>query len=439
MPRRSLRIAWLGAGPGVRETGGVPGVATDLLQGLARRGHRIDCLFPSSGHPLPERLNGEQNLTFVWGTAQQRWDRWYSRTRIGAFVSGMLVRALASVRLRREVARRHAREPYDVIYQFSNIESLAVPARLRGAVPLVIHPETHIMGELRFLIAERELARRCQSERTLAIAAAVMAVRALVQRARIRRADLLVCISAVFRDHLVADYGFPLERTVVIPNPVRMERFPERPRGLGEQAAVLVLGRVSARKGVEDVVAVAHALRERGVPARVRVAGGPSMWSDYTALLEQLPADTAEFVGRIDPQEIPAELARTDVLLQASKYEPFGLTVAEALASGVPVVATSEVGASEGVERSVMSVLAPGDVRGMADAVEGAIERLRLDPEGTRALARAEALRLFSSEVVCDRICDVLEQLVAGDVSARGGGRPYEAPQNAQGSAAASR
>ena len=184
MPGRSLRIAWLGAGPGVRESGGVPGVATDLLQGLARRGHRVDCFLPGRARELPERVRGEQNITFVWGTVGPHSRRWYNRTRITAFASGLLVRGAASVRLRRELLRGHRREPYDVIYQFSNIESLAVPARLRRAIPLVIHPETHIMGELRFLISERRLALRCQPTYTLALAALVMSVRAVIQRLR---------------------------------------------------------------------------------------------------------------------------------------------------------------------------------------------------------------------------------------------------------------
>jgi glycosyltransferase involved in cell wall biosynthesis len=417
VPGRSLRIAWLGAGPGVRESGGVPGVATDLLQGLARRGHRIDCLLPGRARELPERLAGEDNLTFIWGTAGRHGRRWYSRTRITAFTSGLLVRGLASVRLRQQVAARHRQDPYDVIYQFSNIESLAVPRRLRRSIPLVIHPETHIMGELRFLISERRLARECQPTYTLVLAALVMSARSVIQRMRVRHADLLVCISNVFRDHLVADYGFPLERTVVIPNPVRLERFTKSHSELGEPPTVLVLGRVSVRKGIEHVVAVAHMLLERGVDARLRVVGGPSMWSDYTKLLEELPTANSEYVGRIPPAEIPAELTRSDVLLAASKYEPFGLTVAEALAAGVPVVATSEVGAIEGVDASALATVAPGDVSGMASAIAEMIERLRAGPREIRSAARAEAARLFASERVCAQISDALETLVG----ARGG------------------
>lgn len=413
MPARSLRIAWLGAGPTARETGGVPGVATDLLHGLAGRGHRIDCFFPGTGHPMPARLDGVENLTFIWGTSEWRWNRWYSRTKIGVFVSGLYSRAVASLRLRRTVLERHRQEPYDVIYQFSNIESLSVPARMLEEVPLVIHPETHIAGELRFLFSERRLSLRCQPAHILAVAASTMAVRALIQRVRIKQASLLICISAVFRDHLIHDYGFPREHTVVIPNPVRLERFvEEEAHAPGSPATVLVLGRIAVRKGVEDVIALAGTLLERGADVRIRVVGGPSLWSDYTKLLEDLPGENSEYAGQVPPAEVPAELERSDILLQASKYEPFALTVAEALAAGVPVVATTEVGATEGTSRDVVAAVAPGDVAAMADAIEATLERLREAPGETRALARAEAERLFSPDLICEQISLALQELV---------------------------
>jgi glycosyltransferase involved in cell wall biosynthesis len=414
MSDRSLHIAWLGAGPAARETGGVPGVATELLRGLALRGHRIDCHRPGSGHALPDRLDGVENVTFIWGTSDWRWSSWYNRTRIGAFVSGLLSRGFASVRLRRQVARRHREDPYDVVYQFSNIESLAVPASLAHSVPLVIHPETHIMGELRFMISERRLALRCQPAYTLLIAVAVMSVRSLVQRLSIRRARLLVCISGVFRDHLVRDYGFPLERTVVVPNPVQLGRFDEADltREIGAPPTILVLGRIAVRKGVEDVVAVARTLLERGIDVRILVIGRTSLFSDYTKLLEDLPPENSEFLGAIPPAEVPAMLARSDLLLQASKYEPFGLTVGEALAAGVPVVATTEVGAIEGVDGSVLSAVRPGDVGGMVAAIAAMLDRLRARPGELRTKARAEAERLFAPDLVCEQISAALERVV---------------------------
>ena len=177
---------------------------------------------------------------------------------------------------------------------------------------------------------------------------------------------------------------------------------------------MLALGRVSSRKGIEDVVAVARRLLERDVDVRIRVVGGPSLWSDYTKLLEGLPPENAEYAGSASAGDIPKLLLDSDLLLQASKYEPFGLTVAEALAAGVPVVATSEVGAIEGVDRSVVSEVAPGDVEGMASAIAELLEELRTHPAKMRSKARSEAERLFAPDVVCAQISVALEQLVGG-------------------------
>jgi glycosyltransferase involved in cell wall biosynthesis len=408
---RPLRIAWLGGGPA--ESGGAPGVVTELLDGLSARGYEIDCFLPGAARQIPEHLRERDGLEFVSGTNAWRWDRWYSRSKITSFASGLLSRALGSLRLRREILARHERRPYDLVFQNQTIESLGVPRKLLRSTPLVVRPDTHQAGELRWLIAERRLALRYQPRYVFLLVAAIMSARTLVQAAQIRRASLLICISGVFRDHIVHDYRFPREKTVVIANPVRIERFTSSPRPPAEPPLVLVPGRLSMRKGLEDVVEVARALLRRGVDARLRVVGGPSLWSDYSGLLEQLPGENSEYGGRTPPMEMSSEFERSDVVLVASKYEPFGLTVGEALASGVPVVATSEVGAIEGIDEAVVATVAPGDVEAMATAITQMLDRLSAAPEQLRALARSEAERRFARDVVCEQLSLALERLVA--------------------------
>ena len=182
----------------------------------------------------------------------------------------------------------------------------------------------------------------------------------------------------------------------------------------GEPPLVLVPTRISVRKGIEDVIAVSKLLAERGVSARIRVIGGPSNWSDYTKLLDDLPAENAEYGGRIPPAKMSAELQAADVVLLASKYDPCPMSVLEALASGVPVVATDEVGSIEGVDRAVVTEVPVGDVPAMADAIEQMLERVRDGHTQLRALARAEAERRFARDVVCEQISDALERLVGG-------------------------
>jgi glycosyltransferase involved in cell wall biosynthesis len=433
-----LRIAWLGGGPA--EAGSAPGVVTELLDGLSSRGHEIDCFVPGTPRNIPERLRGRENLTFIGGTTSWRYDRWYSRTRIGSFASGLLARALGSLRLRREIVRRHRQRPYDLVFQNQQIESLGVPASLIGSIPLAVRPDTHQAGELRWLIRERRLAFSSQPARTFFIVAAIMAFRALVQATRIRNVDLLICISSVFRDHVVHDYRFPIEKTTVVTNPLRLERFHSSDRPLADPPLVLVPTRVSVRKGLEDLAPLARLLSERGVDVRLRVIGGPSNWSDYTRLLDDLPPENSEYAGRIPNKEIPRELERADVVLVPSRYEPCGMSVLEALASGVPVIATTEVGAIEAIDRSIAAEVAVGDVEAMADEIAQMLERLRSDPAELRRRARAEAERRFAPDVVCKQISDALEALVersrTGTVRSRPG-PPGHAPTTEPAEAAA--
>jgi glycosyltransferase involved in cell wall biosynthesis len=332
---------------------------------------------------------------------------------VSAFVSSLIARSVASLRLRRELARRHREDPYDVFYQFSNVENLAVPRRLKRSVPRVAHPGQSSADALRFLVKERRLSFQSRSLRAFALAATMLWLRMRVQRRNVRGAQLVVCISEVFREHLIRDYGLVPASTVVVPNPVRLDRFQPSARPLGDPPLILVLGRIATGKGIEDVVALARLLHERELDVRIRIVGGTSVWSNYTKLLEDLPPN-AEYAGWVPASEVPLELAASDVLLQASKYEAFALTVAEALAAGVAVVATSEVGAIERVERSVAAEVRPGDVEGMATAITAMLERLRAEPAETRARARAEAERLFAPSVVCAQVSAALQRLTGG-------------------------
>jgi glycosyltransferase involved in cell wall biosynthesis len=423
--RKRLHIAWLGSAP--IEGGSAGGAGTELLDGLAALGHRIDCFFPSQPREVPARLAKYDNLTINWGTSGWRWDRWYSRTKPGAFVTGLLARAMASLKLQREVLRSHERDPYDLFFQNQSIEALGVPSSVARTVPLVMCPQTEMAAELRCLLAEWRLSLRCQPPYILVLVASVMLFRAIVQRVKIRKVKLLICISSVFRDHMVHDYGFPVSDTVVIQNPINLERFSDvdsSAKQTGEPPIILVPTRIAVRKGIEDVVAVAKTLRDRGVNARIRVVGGPSLFSDYRKLLDDLPPENSEYAGAVSHSEMPHEFRSCDMILLPSKFDPCPLAVLEALACGVPVVGTSEVGSIENVDRSVTAELQPGDIDGLATAITEMLERLQSEPVQTRALARAEAERLFAPEVICGQISDALEGLVAGT----GGPDPLERP-----------
>ncbi len=399
-------------GPTPTDDGGVTFVGTQLLREMVAAGAEVDCFVTSPRELVAPSLVEGDGLSIVAAPIAWEWDRWYSRTPMGASLSGRLARVRGQAHLAELIAERHRARRYDVLYQFSQSEF--TPLRRRRAVlpPIVVHPETHAAGELRWHRREAALSRRCETRRARTVARATLVARTQWQKRELPTADRVLGVSAVFAEHLIADYAIPRERVGVVPNPIDLERFHLSPRHDApppEELTVLFVSRISARKGVDLVVALSHRLHDLAGRARIQVVGGPTTWSDYRPLLADLDPQVASFVGTVEPQRI-AELYRSaDLLLQPSRYEPFGLTVGEALASGVPVVATDEVGAVDGVDPAVCAVIAPGDLDALEASVRAMLARMR-SPERTaiRRLARAEAQRLMAPDLIAARLLDEL-------------------------------
>jgi glycosyltransferase involved in cell wall biosynthesis len=379
-------------------------VAGLLLAALARRGSSIDCYVAMSRETDgPGELSGVPGIEVVAAHSRFGFERWYSRDRLTKMASHQVASALARRRLAATLAARHRAVPYDVIYQCANLESFGVPSPRQGRPPLVVHPSVHAAGELRWMREERVLAAALEGAWRPALVRAWLVARAARQRRDARRADVVLAISHAFRRDLVSDYGLDADRVAVVPNCIDLDRFvpavSDRDAATESPATVLSVGRLTVRKGLEDVVGLSHALRDLVGRVEVLVVGAPSLWSDYSGLLEDLDDLVGRFAGHLDREEVATLVARSLCLVQLSRYEPFGLTVAEALACGTPVIVTPAVGAAEGLPADVARVVEPGDVAAAAAAVR---ELLALSDDERAYLAarcRKEAER-FSPEVV---------------------------------------
>ena len=403
----TLRIAWIGPRP--QAGGGATGAARLVLDALLSRGHEVDCYLTGHSSELPDVLRDRDGLTIHWIGAPKR--RRYDRDRTIAFLTGLAGRSLGFARLGRALAQDHRQDPYDVVLQFSRIELIGLRSRLDELPPIIVRPGVHAAGERRWLELEAELVRRCEPWYRRRPVRAVQGVRARIQRADLRRADAVICLSDGFRSELVADYGIDGARAHVVPNPVDLARF--RPHPETERSGVvtvLFVSRMAVRKGVDQVVELSHRLADLEGSVRLLVVGGPSQWSDYTGLLDDLHQAMATFVGRWTFDELVRELPKADLLVAPSKYEPFGNTVAEALAAGVPVVTSDAVGASEGLPDGCCRRVPVGDTDALEAAVRAGLAQAR-SPEGEQArrLARSEAERRFGPARVAELTAIVLE------------------------------
>ena len=231
-----------------------------------------------------------------------------------------------------------------------------------------------------------------------------------------------------FRHHIASsvsvaerlfDLGLPRERCTVMYEPVEPPSQVSAPARLGATPVVAMYSILQPWKGQDIFLRAIAKVRTRyRDPFRVVVAGGaPEGFEDYPERLKELSkelgiSDLVEFSGHV--RDIFGLLTETDVAVHASvEPEPFGRVIAEAMISGVAVIATAGGGAAEIVqhERTGLHV-SMGDADGMADA----IERLLRDPELRRSLgqrAREFALREFSPELHGEKVMELYRRVLA--------------------------
>jgi glycosyltransferase involved in cell wall biosynthesis len=211
----------------------------------------------------------------------------------------------------------------------------------------------------------------------------------------------------------------PEERVALIDNGVPVQGFPER-QGDHQPPRILYVGLLTPRKGVLDLLAASRLLRERGVAHEMWLLGGtpdegPAAEAEVRAGLD----GRERLLGTRAPEQMPAEFAAADVFCLPSWWEAMPLSVLEAMAAGLPVVATDVGDVSRAVADGVTGHVVPvRDPEKLADA----LEPLLTDPKLRRRMGeagRARVAELFSSEVTATKVSALYDEL-ARPVRARG-------------------
>ena len=144
--------------------------------------------------------------------------------------------------------------------------------------------------------------------------------------------------------------------------------------GVSDEPVILCVGRLTRWKRFQDVIRACSLLRMRNMKFLLLMVGSStSEESDYEKELKDLvkaeKTDNVFFAGWRD--DVCAIMKSANVLVLSSKKEPFGRVIVEALACGLPVVATREGGPEEILKDGSNGLLVPqGDVKAIADAIE---------------------------------------------------------------------
>ncbi|TDC84042.1 glycosyltransferase [Actinomadura sp. 7K507] len=285
----------------------------------------------------------------------------------------------------RYLEQRWAADPPDVAHAHFWMSGLAAIQAAQPAGPrrVPVVQTYHALGTVK---------RRHQGDKDTSPASRVR-----LERAIGRAADTVIATCSDEIAELSA-MGVPPDHVRVVPCGVDLSLFAPGGGPAGQPAGpragrhrFVVLSRLVERKGVDTAIrALAHLpdaeLAVAGGPPRGDLDGEPEVRRLRRVARDAGVAGRVEFLGRLGRDEVPALLRSASLVLTLPWYEPFGMVPLEAMACGVPVVASAVGGHLDTVVDGVTGTLVPPRD---PEAAAGAVRALLDDPAGRAAMGAA--------------------------------------------------
>lgn len=375
--RNSLKICFLIRSLGL---GGAERQLTLLANGLAERGWDVSIAVLYPGGPLEAELT--TGVRVKWVGKRHRWE-----------AGSVLFRLWRWLRQERP----------NVLHSY-----LSVPNIVSAVLGAVV-PSLKIVWGVRASRLELDAYDRftALTERAVPLFA--------------RRADLIIANSEAGRLHCLAS-GYPGARVIVIPNGIDTRRFVRDQEARVRQRAawgvradetlIGLVGRLDATKGHEIFLRAASCLSKRHPGVRhICIGDGPeAARAALKAMAENLKiADRILWLPAV--HDMPAVYSALDVACSSSFTEGFSNVLGEAMACGVPCVAT-RVGDSERLIGETGEVVPPGDPEALCRAWKKILPRIEREGELLGRRCRERILTHYTREHLLDRTAEALEGVV---------------------------
>ena len=225
-------------------------------------------------------------------------------------------------------------------------------------------------------------------------------------------ADRVVVNSEYMRTNVVTWYGINRDKIVVIPNGVDLRRFSGRDDKLvlDGDPTILYLGDLSRIKGVDVLIQAIAKLRSILPNMKLHLVGSGYM-NDFQLLAKKKGIEGyVVFHGWAADSMVPRYYKSADICVFPSRYEPFGIVILEAMASGIPIIASNTGGIREIISNGKDGILfKPGD----ADALSKAILALYQDLDLRKKISQAalKTVTEYSWENIAERYVSLYRYL----------------------------
>jgi glycosyltransferase involved in cell wall biosynthesis len=238
-----------------------------------------------------------------------------------------------------------------ICHNGTGLEAFIV-TRNTGILRVLYLTQTHVLTDLRLKQEESKLAGQSSTDWE-----GTPTERSEIERSVAEVAEADACIvNSTFVKRSLIENNFPEHRIWVIPQGVDLSRFQLIERSIPKKPLkVLYVGKVSQRKGLAYLVEAVRQLQEEGYKIELTLVGDVPVQWDY---LDE-HRDVFSCLGRIPPYKIHEVYRNADVFVFPSLSEGFGRVLAEAMASGLPVITTTNTMGPDIIEDGIDGFIVP--------------------------------------------------------------------------------
>jgi glycosyltransferase involved in cell wall biosynthesis len=187
----------------------------------------------------------------------------------------------------------------------------------------------------------------------------------------------------------------------IMPEMVDIEffRLPTRPRK-SNPFTFLSIGSLTSNKGIDLLLRSFAKIVETGANVKLEVGGdGPEEGRLHSLARDLRIQEHVRFLGELSREEVRSAMWRANTLTSTSYVETFGIVLIEAMATGIPVVATQSGGPCDTVRSEVGTLVPTGDVQALFEAMN----HVRTSDFDETEI-RSHVKRNYSTERVTDRL-----------------------------------
>ena len=229
-------------------------------------------------------------------------------------------------------------------------------------------------------------------------------------RQGIIEADQVVVFSHFSRDLIMKGLNNTCANKIKVISPGVESSWFEVERKPSSGSELLFWGRIEEEKGLRELFHALKTVSKIVKDIRLTIVGEGNRLREYKSLVSDLSlTDRVEFAGWLCSTEIQNLTARSSLGIFPSRVESFGLSVVEAMAAGLPVIAASGGAVPENIEQGVTGTLVPvNDADALARAIIFILENVK-DAESMAKAAKKGVRQKFSWDKAANKMIDLYE------------------------------